>query len=135
MLSHPVLDAEGPRRVSALDASSSTQRYGKVVPTDPALAMPSEMTLALFPARCLLGRVQPPTAGYQSSPDSAVPHQLLTLLRYQVQACSWRTRASDTWSASEARLLQFQFHILDSRFYIFLGRHCPSLHLVHHHRV
>ena len=90
----------GPRRVSALDASSSTQIYGKVVPTGPALAMPGGMTLVLFPARCQLGQVRPPTAGYQSSLDSAVLHQLLTTLRYQVQACCWRTRASDTWLAS-----------------------------------
>ena len=100
MLSHQVLDVVGPRKVSILDASSSTQIYGKVVPTGPALAMPSGITLALFPARCLLGRVRPPTAGYQSSPDSAVLRQLLTPLRYQVQACSWRTRACNTWLAS-----------------------------------
>ena len=34
--------------------------YGKVVLTGPALAMPGGMTLALFPARCQLGRVRRP---------------------------------------------------------------------------
>ena len=120
MLSHPVLDVAGPRRVSVLDVSSSTQKYGRVVPIGPALAMPGGMTLALSPAGCQLGRARLPTAGSQSSPDSAVHRQLLTPLRYQVQACSWRQGCPTLGWQALARFLQFRFHILDSRLYIFL---------------